>query len=123
VTDWAAVLAGDFAVPAGESVDGLRDELCAMLTSPDPAVRDDTAHTVLAFWLMRGVFDGALAPLGDRMAATLAHEDVQARTFAALILAHTVLRDAVTGELDATAVPRWRAAFARWWCAEPDLRG
>jgi hypothetical protein len=121
--DWTAVHAADFAVPAGRSAAELLDELCTMLASPDPRVRDDTAYPILALWTARGVLDGHLAALGDRMAAALGHDEIQARTFAAIILGWVVLRDARTGELAAEAVPRWLAAFAAWWRAEPDLRG
>jgi Protein of unknown function (DUF2785) len=125
VTDWAAVLASDFAVPANSQagVGELVDELCGMLTSADPKIRDDTAYPVLAMWLARGVLDGRLAVLGDRMTATLRHEEIQARTFAAMILGWVVLRDARTGELSSDAVPGWYAGFAQWWLGESDLRG
>jgi len=122
-TDWAAVLAGDFAVPAGRPLTELVDELCAMLAARDPVVRDDTAYPVLAMWTARGVLDGHLAALGDRLAARLADGEIQARTFATMILGWVVLRDARTGELDADAVPRWRDGFTAWWSAESDLRG
>ena len=122
-TDWAAVLAGDFAVPAGRPLTELVDELCAMLAARDPVVRDDTAYPVLAMWTARGVLDGHLAVLGDRLAARLADGEFQARTFATMILGWVVLRDARTGELDADAVPRWRDGFTAWWSAESDLRG
>src|SRR5215217_5928180 len=125
VTDWAAVLASDCAVPAGSPVrvGELVDELCDMLASPEPRVRDDTAYPVLAMWTARGVLDGRLAVLGDRLAATLRHPEIQARTFAAMILGWVVLRDARTGELAPECVPGWYAAFARWWRGERDLRG
>jgi hypothetical protein len=122
-TDWGAVLAGGLAVPAGARLTDLVDELCGMLAAPDPAVRDDTAYPVLAMWTARGVLDGHLAALGDRMAARLTDGEIQARTFATMILGWVVLRDARTGELDPACVPRWRDGFAAWWLAESDLRG
>jgi hypothetical protein len=122
-TDWATVLADDFAVPAGQPLAGLLDELCGMLAAADPVVRDDTAYPVLALWTARGVLDGHLTTLGDRMAARLVDGEIQARTFATMILGWVVLRDARTGELDPGAVPRWRDGFAAWWAAESDLRG
>jgi hypothetical protein len=123
VTDWAAVQADDFAVPADRSMADLVDELSAMLADPDPWVRDDTAYPILALWTARGVLDGRLAALGDRMAERLRHDEIQARTFAAMILAWVVLRDARTGELAAGSVPRWLSMFAAWWRGEADLRG
>ena len=121
--DWEAVQNNDFAVPADRPLAELVDELCALLASPDPRVRDDTAYPVLALWTARGVLDDHLESLGDRMAGRLRHDEIQARTFAAMILGWVVLRDARTGRLDAACVPRWRANFASWWLGESDLRG
>jgi hypothetical protein len=123
MTDWSAVLAEDFAVPADGAVADLMDELCAMLAARDPGTRDETAYSVLAMWTARGVFDGRLATLGDRMAARLLDGEIYARTFATMILGWVVLRDARTAELEADAVPRWLAGFTTWWLAETDLRG
>jgi hypothetical protein len=122
VTDWTAVQTDDFAVPADRPLAELVDELCAMLAAAAPQVRDDTAYPILALWTARGVLDGRLAALGDRMVERLRHEEIQARTFAAMILGWVVLRDARTRELAADCVPRWQAAFARWWRGEADLR-
>jgi hypothetical protein len=123
VTDWAAVLANNVAVPEHRLVPDLLDELCAMLASPDPEVRDDTAYPILAQWTARGVVDGQLRALGERMLDGLSHGEIQARTFAAMILAWVVLRDARTEELPVECVQRWRAALATWWLDETDLRG
>jgi hypothetical protein len=123
VTDWAAVVADDFAVPAGRPLADLMAEACDMLASPDPAIRDDTAYPVLALWTARGVLDEHVTALGDRMADTLRHAEIQARTFAAMILGWVVLRDARTGAVPAGRVLRWRDTFAAWWSGETDLRG
>lgn len=120
---WAKVIDGGFAVPADRDRTALVDELCNLLASPDPVARDDTAYPVLSQWIIRGELDDQLAALGDRLAATLGHAEVQARSFAAMTLAWVVLRDARTGLLGEASVPAWRHEFARWWLAEPDLRG
>jgi hypothetical protein len=99
------------------------DDLCSMLTSPDPTVRDDIAYATLARRVGRGDLDGSLARLGDDMAAMLGHSQIQARTFATLILGAAIRRDAVTGELTDPTVARWRDAFVLWWAGEADLRG
>jgi hypothetical protein len=111
------------AVPEHREVAELVDELCAMLASPLPQVRDDTACTILTLWTARGVLDGQLLALGDQMAERLSHDEIQARSFGALILGWVVLRDARTGELAAGCVPDWQDAFAAWWRDERDLRG
>lgn len=117
------MLGRDFAVPGGRAVPDLADELCAMLASPDPAIRDDTAYLVLVIWTGRGVLDGHLGVLGDRLADRMRQGAIYERTFAAMTLSWVILRDARTGELDDQAVGRWLAAFASWWPRETDLRG
>ncbi len=123
VTDWGEVLARDFLVPARRPVGELAAELCVMLGSPDPRVRDDTAYPVLAVWTGRGVLDGHLAELGDQLIAQIQDGPIYRRTFAAISLSWVVLRDARTGELDDGRVLRWLAAFGEWWPQETELRG
>src|SRR4051794_27539983 len=94
-----------------------------MITSPDPAVRDKTAYGLLWERIGRGDVDGGLRALGDRQAAQLAHPEIQARTFAPLVLVVILLRDEVTAELDASSVHRWLDAFVDWYTREEDLRG
>jgi uncharacterized protein DUF2785 len=94
-------------------------------------LRDEQAYRVLVTWIGRGDLDTRLAALGDQAAGLLRHEEIQARTFAALILAAALNRDtaagapagAGTGVLDPDTVLRWRDAFAGWYLSEVDLRG
>jgi hypothetical protein len=123
VTDWAAIIAANFAIPTGHALPGLVDELLDGLCSPDPALRDEQAYPVLAAWIMAGHLDGQLASLGEQVTGLLAHPQIQARTFAALILAVLVHRDTAAAVLDAQSLPRWTDRFAHWWLAETDLRG
>jgi hypothetical protein len=122
VTDWHEIRAHDFAVPPSRPMAELVAELCAMLGSPDPEVRDDTAYPVLAVWTGRGVLDGQLASLGNRLIAQLQDGPIYQRTFAAISLSWVVLRDARTGELGHEVVSRWLTAFSQWWRHETDLR-
>lgn len=123
VTDWDEVLTRDFLVPADRPVTELADELCVMLGSPDPRIRDDTAYPVLAMWTARGVLDGHLADLGDRLTSQLPDRPIYQRSFAVMILSWVVLRDARTGELTDDQVLGWLDAFSSWWRGETDLRG
>lgn len=122
VTDWDEILAHDFAVPPFPPMADLITELCAMLGSPDPKVRDDTAYLVLAVWTGRGLLDGQLVGLGDQLVAQLQDGPIYQRTFAAIGLSWVVLRDARTDELSHEVVRRWLAAFSQWWRHETDLR-
>jgi hypothetical protein len=121
MTDWAAVITADF--PAPSDLDAAVSELLELLTSPDPAIRDDQAREVLRRWIERGVLDDRLAAIGERMVARFAHRQVQARAFAPLILANAIDRDTAAEALDAETLARWRGAFAGWWLAETEVRG
>ncbi|CAN7259913.1 DUF2785 domain-containing protein [Terrabacter sp. LjRoot27] len=86
------------------------------LASPDPAVRDDGAYAALA----RRVREGDLgaddrAWLASEMLVRLAHERVEARAFAPLVLASLVS----AGDFE----PGWVEAVTRWYVTEQDLRG
>ncbi|MFB6719938.1 DUF2785 domain-containing protein [Kribbella sp. NPDC056345] len=116
MTDWAAVRADDFAVPADRPLDELVGELSGMLRSADPVARDSTAYSTLATWIGRGVLsEGQLRELGDEMAKRFGEAEIQARTFAPLILDCIVS----AGVYEASWVP----PFERWYVAETDLRG
>ena len=120
---WPAIVASGFAVPADRVLPELVGELTDALCSPDPALRDEHAYPILAAWILAGHLDDGLAALGDRMIGLLAHPEIQARTFAALILAVLVHRDTDSEVLATETVLRWRDGFAGWWVCETDLRG
>lgn len=116
MTDWAQVREAGFAVPEGRPVGELVAELVGMLRSPDPVLRDRQAYSILATWISRGVLsEQELRELGDEMVPRFADAEVQARTFAPLILDVIV----TTGVYEA----RWVPPFERWYVAEQDLRG
>ena len=100
-----------------------RDNLLAMLRSADPAQRDEIAYLAMVHRVGSGAEDTDLVALGDEMARRLKDPEIQARTFAALILGEVVERDMATGHATAEAVLRWRDAFTAWYPAEEDLRG
>ncbi|HEY3732608.1 MAG TPA: DUF2785 domain-containing protein [Streptosporangiaceae bacterium] len=114
MTDWQAVIDADFAVPGGRRRANLIDELSQALRSPNPVLRDEQAYLILIRWIPE--LDGEQRRrLGDDMAARLADPEIQARSFAALILAALVEH----GDFEAS----WLAAFTAWYPAETDLRG
>lgn len=115
MTDWQKIVDSGFELPPGADLTVLAAELSAALADPDPKVRDGAAYAVLATWIERGVLDGQLRSLGDEMAARFTDRRVQARTFAALVLAWIIER----GRFEQA----WVQAFGRWYLAEDDLRG
>ena len=123
MTNWPAIIAADFAVPPGRVPAELSAELLDALCSPDPVLRDDQAYPVLTAWIMAGHLDGQITSLGGQVIRLLRHPDIQARTFAALILAPLVHRDTAAAVLDPQTLRGWIDRYADWWLAETDLRG
>jgi hypothetical protein len=93
------------------------------LRSPDPVIRDTGAFTSLAALAVEGRLDGHLVELGVRGMALLRDEEVQARTFGALLLALLADRDNLTGAATDAAVHAWVASLGGWYAQEPDTRG
>jgi hypothetical protein len=114
MTDWQKVIDEGVKVPDGGVTGELVAELSEALRSPDPVVRDEHAFTVLATWVPE-LDSGQRHRLGDEMAARFTDPEIQARTFAPLILAKIVEQ----GDFDGG----WLTAFARWYPIEDDLRG
>ncbi|GHJ43082.1 hypothetical protein Cs7R123_04240 [Catellatospora sp. TT07R-123] len=108
-------MANDMAVPGDRPTAELVAELSGMLRAADPAIRDRTAYSVVATWIGRGDLDAHLVALGDEMAARFADPEIQARTFAPLILDSIVSRGVFA--------PSWLAAFTAWYADERDIRG
>ncbi len=91
------------------------DVLLDGLACPDPDVRDGWAYSELAAGIESGRFDGDRERIRAAALTHLAAEQVQARTFAPLILAWLV----GAGDRDRDAFE----AVARWYPAEADTRG
>ncbi|WP_457028499.1 DUF2785 domain-containing protein [Kitasatospora sp. P5_F3] len=91
-------------------------ELSAALADPDPLIRDGAPYAVLWTWIARGVIEEPLRlALGDEMAARFLDQEVQARTFAPLVL------DMLVEQGDHRS--GWVDAFELWYSTEQDLRG
>lgn len=112
--DWRAVIKHDGVLPDGLPPEDAVAELVEMLRSPDPATRDEIGFRAL-MRVIPNLDSSVRRQLGDTMAGRLSDPEVQARTFAPLILAGLV----EAGEYDAS----WLAAFEAWYPAEQDLRG
>jgi hypothetical protein len=79
-------------------------------------IRDAQAYSTLATWIGRGVLSAdQLRALGNEMVPRFGDDEIQARTFAPLILDAIV----TAGVFE----PSWVPPFERWYVAEDDLRG
>ncbi|MFF0740878.1 DUF2785 domain-containing protein [Streptomyces sp. NPDC004111] len=123
---WTALRERDFAFPRDTATAALVHALKEALASPDPELRDALAYSAAATWIGAGELDSALEALGDAMAERLAtHPEVQARTFAPLVLDSILERTtaAPPGLVRPAAVDRWYRAFADWYAAERETEG
>ncbi|MGR4880147.1 DUF2785 domain-containing protein [Streptomyces sp. LARHCF249] len=114
--DWNSIEAAGCAVPEDHPVEELVRGLSHALADPDPLIRDGAAYSVLSTWIAGGVIDAPRRlALGDEMAARFLDREIQARTFAPLVLDMLVCK----GDFRAD----WVSAFERWYPEEEDLRG
>ncbi|MFE9883004.1 DUF2785 domain-containing protein [Streptomyces sp. NPDC005784] len=121
---WSSIAAEDFPFPEGVPASRLGDELSAMFVHPGPRVRDDQAYTAAARWIAEGRLDEVLEDLGDTAADRFTHPEIQARTFAPLVLRCVLARAvAAPGAVPGAAAERWYVPFAAWYPAERDTRG
>lgn len=121
---WSSIAAEGFPFPEGVPASRLSDELSAMLVSPDPKVRDDQAYAAAARWIGEGRLDEVLENLGDTAVERFTHPEIQARTFAPLVLRCVLARAvAAPGAVPEAAAERWYAPFTAWYPTERDTRG
>jgi Protein of unknown function (DUF2785) len=95
------IIANHFTVPPGTSAFALTEELTPWLASPDPALRDDTAYTILDVWIRHGTLTDAqlltlLPPLQQNLTVGIGDsgtDSVLKRSFSALTLASLAQRN------------------------------
>jgi hypothetical protein len=114
MTTWQQLIEDGGVLPDGPLRADVLADVCEALRSRDPAVRDEQAFSLLADWIP--VLDPAERhALGNLMTRRFDDPEIQARTFAPLILARIIEE----GDYD----PGWLAGFAEWYPAETDVRG
>jgi len=128
---WKAIIAADYAIPADRTTADLTPELLEFLGAPDPELRDDIAYSILAQWIIRGVYtpddQRALIPqmthnlsngLGERNT-----NSVFLRSFSTLVLAAIVYRDNHQPFLTEPEVRGVMDQTLHYFAEEQDLRG
>jgi len=129
---WKAVVAKEFAVPAGVPLPTLLDELTQLLGNADPELRDDLGYSTLANWIYRqrvvsvderlrllGVWENSLS-VGVGEANT---NTVLRRSFSALALGTLVILDNETPYLSRDQFSKLLASSVKYLREERDVRG
>lgn len=127
---WTAVAEADYAVPDGETVRGLTDELLGYLSSPDDGLRDGIAYMTMAHWAERGVWSAddvrhVVAYVVPNLMRGIgeAGDGVILRSFSALTLSLAAYADWKHSYLTAEEFDAMVAAACEYLTAERDLRG
>ena len=128
---WRGIVKSKFAVPQGESADSLAPELSALLTSPDPELRDELAYSILAVWIHRDRFSTTtLLSLTDQWRSNLKSglgesetNSVLIRSFSALCLSEIARHEAKSPFMGAERYHRLVTEASDYLQAERDLRG
>lgn len=125
------IAANQFAVPSGTSAFVLAQELTPWLASPDPALRDELAYTILDIWIRHGMLtDEQLLSLLPQLQQNLTsgigesgNDSVFRRSFSALTLASLAQRDLLQPFLSPTQYRALLAAALNYLRDERDNRG
>jgi hypothetical protein len=128
---WRGIEKNHFAVPAGQSMAPLLQELSGFLGSPDPEMRDDLAYTIIDQWVRHQDVSAAdLNSLADAWRENLragigesGTDSVLKRSFSALCLASLARRELQAPFLGAERYQALLADALTYLKEERDLRG
>ena len=128
---WATLAKNDYAIPAGHTLNELKETLFGYLGSTDPELRDDIAYGVYANWLKREMFakeevrahiNELLANL-DKGIGETESDSIFLRTFSVLLLAEIVHNDNKKPLLEKDQIQSILAKGLWYLDAEKDPRG
>lgn len=129
---WVALARGGFAVPEGQRAASLLLEMDALLSSPDPVLRDEVAYGAAERWLLR---EKRLTPAEvrlvmaqwtsnlDRGLGEAGTDTVFGRSFSALCLSLAAALDLTTPFLEPGDVQALFDRLLDYLARERDLRG
>lgn len=132
VAFWRDIKAHDAAMPAGAAPGALLLELCDLLGSPDPELRDGLAYEIAAAWIYqkKSVSDDDLRPaialLEKNLTIGLGEngtDTVLRRSFSALILSLVAARDNAAPFLTPAEFDTLLTATLDYLAREKDTRG
>ena len=128
---WHGIIETKGAIPDGESLDEMTDELLDYLRSPDYELRDTFGYQILTHWILKGEYPPE--KLRDFMTRWLSDlqtglgesgtDTVITRSFAALMLGILVYRDMQESYLTEDEIAKLVDATLVYFAAENDWRG
>jgi hypothetical protein len=129
---WRGIKAHEFAVPEGEAAGPLLMELCELLGSTDPEMRDGLGYEISEAWIFRKrtVSDADLRPAVALLQKNLTlglgengTETVLLRSFSALVLSLVAARDNASPSLSAEEYDALLSSALDYLAREQDVRG
>lgn len=129
---WRAIVAGGYAIPAGEDPHALLVRLYQHLGSPDPTLRDAYGYGITVQWVYRDhhLDAAAMTDLVERLLANLdvdigeqGTDSVLLRSFSALCLSLYAARDLEQPFLDADHLDALLSGALTYLAEERDVRG
>jgi Protein of unknown function (DUF2785) len=128
---WRSIAKNHFAIPDGQPIFPLLQELSGLLASPDPELRDELAYTIIDQWVRhQDVSPADLNTLTDAWRANLRSgigesgtDSIFKRSFSALCLASLAQRDLKTPFLGAERYQALLSDALTYLKDERDLRG
>jgi hypothetical protein len=128
---WQSIVDNKGALPEGESLEAMTDELLDYLRSPDPKLRDGFGYEILGHWILTGQYDSAklqsflnrwLGNLGEGLGEA-GTDSVLVRSFAALMLSILVYYDMKSPWVTPDDYARLLDTVTDYFGKEVDLRG
>jgi hypothetical protein len=128
---WQSIVDNKYTLPADHDPVALAHDLCDLLGSPDPDLRDGFAYTILAHWLigkqfspdqMSALIEKLLPNLKIRPGET-GTDSVLLRSFSALMISQIINEDRKAPFLSAGMAHRILQAALEYLRDERDLRG
>jgi hypothetical protein len=128
---WQSIIENKGALPEGESLDAMTDELLAYLRSTDGELRDTFGYQILGHWIISGHYDSAkLKDFLNRWLENLSeglgesgNDSVLVRSFAALMLSIMVYYDMKTPWIETEDYAHLLSTITDYFSKEVDLRG
>jgi hypothetical protein len=128
---WQSIIDNKGALPEGESLDAMTDELLGFLRSPDAKLRDGFGYEILGHWILTGQYDSVkLQSFLNRWLSNLSEglgetdtDSVLVRSFAALMLSILVYYDMKSPWIAPEDYARLLDTVTDYFGKEVDIRG